>query len=179
MAINDLWEMAKADRYTADGREAIAKAREADVEDRIYQIGEISQKTGLQKTAEGWVKPKSGNSAGGAKKEEKNYRQRAEGEFASKEIEATYKKLIKEFQDLPDMIKKYPELGEDLKKPNIDLLELPDGTRYLGEAARDIHKDISRENLRKTDSEKTDYMFTTIPNTESNARDLIATYDSL
>lgn len=50
--------MAKADRYTADGREAIAKAREADVEDRTYQIGEISQKTGLQKTAEGWVKPK-------------------------------------------------------------------------------------------------------------------------
>lgn len=50
--------MAKADRYTADGREAIAKAREADVEDRTYQIGEISQKTGLQKTAEGWVTPK-------------------------------------------------------------------------------------------------------------------------
>lgn len=33
MAISNLWEMAKADRYTADGREAIAKAREADVED--------------------------------------------------------------------------------------------------------------------------------------------------
>ena len=45
--------MAKADRYTADGREAIAKAREADVEDKAYQIGEISQKTGLQKTAGG------------------------------------------------------------------------------------------------------------------------------
>lgn len=58
MAISNLWEMAKADRYTADGREAIAKAREADVEDRTYQIGEISQKTGLQKTAEGWVTPK-------------------------------------------------------------------------------------------------------------------------
>lgn len=61
--------MAKADRYTASGREAIAKAREADVEDRTYQIGEISQKTGLQKTAEGWIKPKSGNSAGEAKRE--------------------------------------------------------------------------------------------------------------
>ena len=71
MAISNLWEMAKADRYTADGREAIARAREADVEDRTYQIGEISQKTGLQKTAEGWVKPKSGNSAGGEKKENK------------------------------------------------------------------------------------------------------------
>lgn len=50
--------MVKADRYTEDGCEAITKAREADVEDRIYQIGEISQKTGLQKTAEGWVTPK-------------------------------------------------------------------------------------------------------------------------
>ena len=58
MSISNLWEMAKADRYTADGREAIAKAREADVEDKTYQIGEISQKTGLQKTAEGWVTPK-------------------------------------------------------------------------------------------------------------------------
>lgn len=58
MTISKIWEMAKTDRYTADGREAIAKAREADVEDRTYQIGEISQKTGLQKTAEGWVTPK-------------------------------------------------------------------------------------------------------------------------
>lgn len=58
MSISNLWEIVKADRYTADGREAIAKAREADVEDRTYQIGEISQKTGLQKTAEGWVTPK-------------------------------------------------------------------------------------------------------------------------
>lgn len=58
MSISNLWEIVKADRYTADGREAIIKAREADVEDRTYQIGEISQKTGLQKTAEGWVTPK-------------------------------------------------------------------------------------------------------------------------
>ncbi len=33
MAISNLWEIVKADRYTADGREAIAKAREADVEE--------------------------------------------------------------------------------------------------------------------------------------------------
>lgn len=36
------------------------------VEDKTYQIGEISEKTGLQKTANGWVKPKSNK---GAKKE--------------------------------------------------------------------------------------------------------------
>lgn len=33
------------------------------VEDRTYNIGEISQKTGLQKTANGWVKPKSGGAS--------------------------------------------------------------------------------------------------------------------
>lgn len=62
MGLQNIFEMAKADRYTADGREELAKAREADVEDRTYNIGEISAKTGLQKTANGWVKP-AGNKA--------------------------------------------------------------------------------------------------------------------
>ena len=43
MGLQNIFEMAKADRYTADGREELAKAREADVEDRTYNIGEISQ----------------------------------------------------------------------------------------------------------------------------------------
>ena len=63
MSLQNIFEMAKADRYAADGREELDKAREADVEDRTYQIGEISAKTGLQKTANGWVKPKSGGAA--------------------------------------------------------------------------------------------------------------------
>ncbi len=65
MALKDIFTMVKADRYTADGCEELNKARESDVEDRVYQIGEISEKTGLQKTANGWVKPKKG--AAGAK----------------------------------------------------------------------------------------------------------------
>jgi hypothetical protein len=60
MALKNLFDMVKADRYTADGREALIKAQEAETEDKVYQIGEISQKTGLQKTANGWVKPKKG-----------------------------------------------------------------------------------------------------------------------
>lgn len=63
MGLQNIFDMAKADRYTAEGREELAKAREADVEDRTYNIGEISQKTGLQKTANGWVKPKSGGAS--------------------------------------------------------------------------------------------------------------------
>lgn len=68
MALKDIFTMVKADKYIADGREELIKAQEAEVEDKTYQIGEISQKTGLQKTANGWVKPKKGN-AGSAKKE--------------------------------------------------------------------------------------------------------------
>lgn len=60
MALKDIFKMTKANRYTADGREELIKAQEAETEDRRYNIGEISGKTGLQKTANGWVKPKSG-----------------------------------------------------------------------------------------------------------------------
>ena len=67
MALKNLFDMVKADRYTADGREELIKAQEAETEDKVYQIGEISQKTGLQKTANGWVKPKSGKQPGAKK----------------------------------------------------------------------------------------------------------------
>lgn len=93
MALKNLFDMAKADKYTADGREALIKAQEAETEDKVYQIGEISQKTGLQKTANGWVKPprnkeiqnagkhsESVKAAQKAKKEEARRQQRAEGE---------------------------------------------------------------------------------------------------
>lgn len=60
MALKDIFKMTKANRYTADGREELIKAQEAVTEDRRYNIGEISEKTGLQKTANGWVKPKGG-----------------------------------------------------------------------------------------------------------------------
>lgn len=56
MDIKSVFEITKADRYTQDGRDQIAKIQET--EDKTYQIGEISQKTGLQKTANGWVPPK-------------------------------------------------------------------------------------------------------------------------
>lgn len=64
MALKDIFKMTKANRYTADGREELIKAQEAETEDRRYNIGEISEKTGLQKTANGWVKPKNGKAPG-------------------------------------------------------------------------------------------------------------------
>ena len=54
MKLENLFEMVKADRYTQDGRETIIKAQKG-INDRTYQIGEISERTGLLKTATGWV----------------------------------------------------------------------------------------------------------------------------
>lgn len=51
-------------RITADTKIKLKNV----VEDRTYQIGEISEKTGLQKTSNGWVKPKKGTTT----KEEEN-----------------------------------------------------------------------------------------------------------
>lgn len=68
MSLQNIFQMIKADRYTADGREELIKARTEETEDRTYNIGEISEKTGLQKTANGWVKPKK-DGAGSAKKD--------------------------------------------------------------------------------------------------------------
>ena len=60
MALNDLYNVIKADRYTADGCEKINEALAKETEDRVYQNGEISQKTGLMKTPKGWVEPPKG-----------------------------------------------------------------------------------------------------------------------
>lgn len=57
MTINEMFNMAKGQTLTQDGCEA-------DVDDKRYNIGDISQKTGLQKTANGWVKPRSGKTPG-------------------------------------------------------------------------------------------------------------------
>ena len=71
MALTNLFEMVKADRYTQDGRDKINEAQK-EVEDVRYKIGDISQKTGLRKTAEGWVDPKTGQKPKGTKKPNKN-----------------------------------------------------------------------------------------------------------
>ena len=60
MALKDIFTMIKADRYTADGCEEIKKAQKAITEDIKYNNGDISQKTGLMKTPNGWVEPPKG-----------------------------------------------------------------------------------------------------------------------
>ena len=92
MALKNLFDMAKTDRYTADGREALIKAQEAETEDKVYQIGEISQKTGLQKTANGWVKPKSGKQPAVKQEEPKNVH--------GAEVDKIYERQLKRIKEL-------------------------------------------------------------------------------
>ena len=69
MGLQNIFDMVKADRYTQDGREEIIKAqKETEDARRTYKNGEISEKTGLMKTSNGWVKPKSGEQTGAASK---------------------------------------------------------------------------------------------------------------
>ena len=97
MALKDIFTMIKADRYTADGREEVIKAREAETEDarRTYQIGEISEATGLQKTAQGWVKPKTGK-APGAKTGPGTTGQNVHGA----EVDSIYERQLKRIKEL-------------------------------------------------------------------------------
>lgn len=137
MALKNIFDMVKADRYTADGCTEIKKAREADVEDRVYNIGEISQKTGLMKTANGWVKPKKGN-AGSAKKDvsgadvinNKYYKNDVRTEEGEKKILSETK---------TEVLKSKVKYLEDLKAKNGGKLG-PQGEKSLQLAKEEIAK---------------------------------------
>ena len=59
MALNDIFTMIKADKYTQDGREELIKAQQAETEDKTYKPGDISERTGKQKQLDGsWKFPK-------------------------------------------------------------------------------------------------------------------------
>ena len=101
MALKDIFKMTKANRYTVDGREELIKAQEAVTEDRRYKIGEISEKTGLQKTANGWVKP---NKGGAGKTESKP----AESTSSAPKTESTpeQKNMLDYFKTVKEKVNK-------------------------------------------------------------------------
>lgn len=57
MTADNVFELIKADKYSQEGRDKIGSIMSKEVEDKVYNIGDISQKTGLIKTANGWVEP--------------------------------------------------------------------------------------------------------------------------
>lgn len=139
--IKNIFEMAKADKYTADGREEIIKAKEAETEDVKYNPGDISKATGLQKQPDGsWAPPKNkeignvGNfekkqqEAKKAKAEEALRQQRKEGEANAaafqKKVESgeiTYNEKTGQFEETKkeaahkeknyDTSKQYKDIG--------------------------------------------------------------------
>ena len=60
MTADNVFELIKADKYSQEGRDKIGSIMSEEVEDKVYNIGDISQKTGLMKTANGWVEPPKG-----------------------------------------------------------------------------------------------------------------------
>ncbi len=114
MSLQNLFEMVKADRYTADGCEALNKAREADVEDRKYKNGEISETTGLMKTPKGWVEPPKGgrtpksNVPGNKPLNNKYYKNDVRTEAGEKKIlsETKIDVLESKVKDLEDLKKR-------------------------------------------------------------------------
>lgn len=146
MALKNLFDMVKADRYTADGREAIIKAQEAETEDKVYQIGEISQKTGLQKTANGWVKPKNGKQPGVKKETPEEFIKNAKEKQQFK-TEAR----LKEEQARPQKaIESARQNFEEYKKENPDWQNKSEEEIYreLGKKAREAE---SKPVLSQTD----------------------------
>ena len=116
MALKDLLKAADADRYTQDGRDELNAALQADVEDRTYKTGEISQKTGLQKQPDGsWAPPKKGKAAGAKTGEEKSPKEQYSQAIARRDELMGKKNLseqeVKELQETNGTIQKlYKEL---------------------------------------------------------------------
>lgn len=103
MAIKDLMKATKADRYTADGRDELNEALKADVEDRTYKTGEISEKTGLQKQPDGsWAPPKKRGTAPkmGSPEYNKKYGLTKKDVATGKEVDRIYEKQQNRIKEL-------------------------------------------------------------------------------
>ena len=84
MALKNLFDMVKADRYTQDGREALIKAQEAETEDaKAKPEGSVSPDGKRIKQGGKWV-PKKEAKQPGAKKESKPGRKMSNGEISER-----------------------------------------------------------------------------------------------
>lgn len=107
--IEDVFRILKADRYTKDGCDEIQKAKDTLAEDEKYNIGDISKKTGLMKTANGWVEPKKARAGAGKPNQEKARKdggsKPTESKPANTEWETKGKYQIKKFENENDLDK--------------------------------------------------------------------------
>ena len=148
MALKNLFDMAKADKYTADGREALIKAQEAETEDKVYQIGEISQKTGLQKTANGWVKPKSGKQPG-AKKPAESKPDTAKEIAEHREAAQYYKRKARSFSETDPSYSTYMKKAEEYENKAKELEESKPSAESKPAAGKTTSRTDKEEPIRK------------------------------
>jgi hypothetical protein len=143
-------------RITADTKIKIKNV----VEDRTYQIGEISEKTGLQKTANGWRPPK-GNKGNSSPKQEENTFSNVVKEIGEKQ----FRKNLQEYEDGVDWSHmSLNEIEQELKNYNIDPLTFNYKTREGSKENKSasgkpspylVAKRLARAEARKAQSKTT------------------------
>lgn len=110
MALNDIFTMIKADKYTQDGREELIKAQQAETEDKTYKPGDISERTGKQKQPDGsWKFPKQ---AGGKNAKKKD----ASKPASTKPTTAESKESTTEQKTPKPSVQEYMKAKSDIKK---------------------------------------------------------------
>ena len=140
MTLKDIFNMAKANRYTQDGRDQIAEALENETEDVRYKPGDISQKTGLQKQPDGsWAEPKKGAPAGAKQIAKKSESAPKFGKGSGTESDPDKEGSIAWYAN---QAKKKPEgagsaSGSGVPIQGSNWMSLPSGTRVTNEGARE------------------------------------------
>ena len=152
MALKDLFTMVKADRYTQDGRDQLIKAQEVETEDRKYNIGEISEKTGLQKTANGWRPPKKGG-AKTLKEADRNAYNKAVKNISTERLQEAFNK--REGKELtPEAKAKHEIIKTELIKRD-QIKKQADFEKKIGDPAKareQYWKEIKESSENKPDS---------------------------
>lgn len=156
MELQSLFEMMKADRYTQDGRDELAKIQET--EDVTYKTGDISQKTGLQKQPDGsWAPPKGGAQPKmGSKEYNEKYGLSEKDVKTGAEVDKIYEKHQKRIKELKakgytdeqiENDKIYKQTKEDMR--NVGKNKPEEGEKSASTEPTDEEYDIFKQIVRE------------------------------
>lgn len=161
MALNDIFTMIKADKYTQDGREELIKAQQAETEDKTYKPGEISETTGKQKQPDGsWKFPKQ---AGGKNAEKKDGLTNAEGKL-SERGKLAYQEHAKKIsnESLESLIR---NKDKAYVKHNDEIAEIyKEELKRRNASKPDLKKEDARKQLLELEKQRRSYKDDTVEN---------------
>lgn len=140
------------------------RLRLSQVQDRVYKIGEISQKTGMMKTEHGWVKPpKNGGKAAGSEKtaenKSMNYKENFLNELRTGNHnvkEWAYNKEFELGEEQEKLLKKQSKAKtpEEKKKIENQMAEIGKQIDALGEATKEYNNNPDGEEKKYQDRKK-------------------------